>query len=280
MLNAQPTSPSILGLEWKIDQDCLQLCRGPNKKCPSEKTQSVVLSFVFSVFDPIGIARFAMRMGMLLKSIWIRHGQSWVGQLNQEGKQIFMDWINEPQTSWEISMHRRYFSALPQNKQLHIFCDASLGAMCIVVSFQSQTDAGNEVSFVIGKCRNAPIKQLSVRHPELQAALYSVGLRILIVEEHNLLFDNVIHWTDSLTALQWLHSADIKQNIFVANRAAKISEACTIDEWKHIKSELIPSDIGTRRITIEKLSGSDWLSRPTWLKDQSDKGPISLAPVS
>ena len=30
MLNAEPTSSSILGLEWKIDQDCLEMCRGPN----------------------------------------------------------------------------------------------------------------------------------------------------------------------------------------------------------------------------------------------------------
>ena len=76
MLNAQPTSSSILGLEWKIDQDCLQVCRGPNEECPSEISQRVVLSFVSRVFDPMGIfAPFTIRMRMLLKSIWIHHGQ-------------------------------------------------------------------------------------------------------------------------------------------------------------------------------------------------------------
>ena len=39
-------SSPILGLEWKIDQDCLQVCRGPSKECPEEITQRVVLSFV------------------------------------------------------------------------------------------------------------------------------------------------------------------------------------------------------------------------------------------
>ena len=57
-------------------------------------------------------------------------------------------------------------------------------------------------------------------------------------------------------------------------------EASTNDEWKHIKGELNPSGIGTRGITIEKLSESNWLSGPTWLKDQTEKWPISLAPVS
>ena len=184
------------------------------------------------------------------------------------------------QTIGESSLPRRYFSAIPQNVQLHNFCDASLEAMCIVAFFRAETDAGNEVSSVLGKCKIAPIKLLSIPHLDLQAALCSVRLRKLIVEEHDLLIDSVTHWTDYITVLQRLHSADRKQNVFIANRAAEILEASAIDEWKHIKGELNPSDIGTRGITIEKLSESDWLSGPTWLKNQSENWPISLAPVS
>ena len=54
MLNAEPTSSSILGFEWKIDQDCLQVCRGPNEEFPLKITQIVVSSFVSSVFELIG----------------------------------------------------------------------------------------------------------------------------------------------------------------------------------------------------------------------------------
>ena len=151
-LNAEPTSSSILGLEWKIDQDCLQLCTGLNKECPSEITQRVVFSFVASVFDPMRFfAPFTMRIRMLLKSVWIHHGQSWDERLNEEDKQIFMHRISEIQLIRETSLPRRYFSAIPQNVHLHIFCDASLEAMCIVTYFRAQTGAGNEVSFVLGK---------------------------------------------------------------------------------------------------------------------------------
>ena len=202
MLNAEPTSSSILGLEWTKDQDCLQMCKGPDKECPSEITQRVVLSFVSSVFDPMGIfAPFTMRIRILLESIWIHHGQSWDERLNEEDKQIFMDWINEMQTIRETSMPRRYFSAIPQNVQLHIFCDASLEAMCIVAYFGAETAAGNKVSFVLSKYRIAPIKQTSISRLELQAALYSVRLRKLIVEGHDFLIDSVTHWTDSITVL-------------------------------------------------------------------------------
>ena len=57
-------------------------------------------------------------------------------------------------------------------------------------------------------------------------------------------------------------------------------EESSIDEWKHIKGELNPSDFGIRGITIEKVSESDWLSGPTWLKNQSENWPLVLAPVS
>ena len=36
-LNAEASA--ILGLEWIIDEDCLQVCRGPNKECPQDITQ-------------------------------------------------------------------------------------------------------------------------------------------------------------------------------------------------------------------------------------------------
>ena len=275
-LNAE--SSPILGLEWIIDKDCLQVCRYPNKECPQDITQRVMLSFVSSVFDPKGnFAPFTMRMRMLLKSIWIRFGQIWDEKITEEDGKVFLDWVAEMQTIKYTSLPRKYFSATPKNVQLHIFSDASLDAMCIVAYFRAEVNDGKEISFVLGKCRITPIKQLSIPRLELQAALYSVRLRTLIVKEHDLRIDSGTHWTDSVTVLQWLHSADKKQNVFVAKRAAEILESSTIDEWK---GELNSSDIGTRGTTIEKLNESDWLSGPIWLKDHPDDWPLSLQPIN
>ena len=184
------------------------------------------------------------------------------------------------QTIKTTSLPRKYFSANPKNVELHIFSDASLEAMCIVAYLRAEVNDGIEVSFVLGKCRIAPIKQLSIPRLELQAALYSVRLRTLIVKEHDLQIDSVTHWTDSVTVLQRLHSADKRQNVFVANRAAEILQSSTIDEWKHVKGELNPSDIGTRGTTIEKLIESEWLSGPIWLKDNLEDWPLSLQPIN
>ena len=200
-------SSPILGLEWITDADSLQVCRGPNKGCPNEVTQRVVLSFVSSVFDPMGIfAPFTMRMRMLLKSIWIRFGQSWDENINEEDKRTFLEWVKEMQSIKQTPLPRKYFSNIPKNVQLHIFSDASLEAMCIVAYFRGEIEEGIELSFVLCKCRIAPIKQLSIPRLELQAALYSVRLRKLIIQEHDLPINSVTHWTDSVTVLQWLNT--------------------------------------------------------------------------
>ena len=67
-----------------------------------------------------------------------------------------------------------------------------------------------------------------------------------------------------------------KTKVFVANRAADILKNSTIDEWKHVKGEMNPFDIGTRGITIEKLTKSDWLSGTIWLTDHPDLWLLSL----
>ena len=48
-----------------------------NMEVPANVTQRVVLSQVPSVFDPLGLfSPFKVRMRLLLKRIWKKHGQS------------------------------------------------------------------------------------------------------------------------------------------------------------------------------------------------------------
>ena len=95
-LTMNADSSPILGLEWIIDSDSLRVCRGPNKERPNEVTQEVVLFFVSSVIEPMGnYAPFTMRMRMLVKSIWIRFGQSWDKIISEEDKRIFFEWVKK-----------------------------------------------------------------------------------------------------------------------------------------------------------------------------------------
>ena len=129
--------------------------------------------------------------------------------------------------------------------------------MCKVAYLRAEDDDGVELSFVIGKCRIAPMKQQTIPKLELQAALYSVRLRQLISADHDIQFQTVTHWTDSITVLQWLHSAHKRPQVFVANRVGEIWDQSTVDEWRHVKGTMKPADIGTREVTVSQLLESE-----------------------
>ena len=89
--------------------------------------------------------------------------------------------------------------------------DVSLEAMCMLAYLKLQKNG--EVTFVIGKCRVAPIRNMTVAKFEMQAAVSGVRLQELILAEHDIEIDRIVHWTDSTTVLQWLHSANKKQQV-------------------------------------------------------------------
>ena len=270
---AEPHTSSLLGMQWNVDNDTLEVCRGGDKELPIKITQRVVLSFVASVFDPLGLfAPFTMRMRVLLKTIWAKSGQQWDDKIDTEEQQ-FLDWVKELAELKNMPLKRRYFEKRYKKIDLHIFSDASLESMCIVAYLRAEDDEGVELSFVIGKCRIAPMKQQTIPKLELQAALYSVRLRELITENHDIQIQTVTHWTDSMTVLQWLHSAHKKQQVFVANRVGEILDQSTVDEWQHVKGTMNPADIGTRGVTVSQLLESEWLNGPAWLKQRPGSWP-------
>ena len=72
------TASHVLGLKWDHVTDTLVVSRGVNRELKDSLTQRSVLSFVSSVFDPIGLlAPYTVRARLLLKDIWRLSGQQW-----------------------------------------------------------------------------------------------------------------------------------------------------------------------------------------------------------
>ena len=154
----------------------------------------------------------------------------------------FEDFAKELQQLKDRKIETCYFREKPFLVDLHIFSDASLEAMCVVAYLRAESDSDFEVSFAIGKCRIAPMKQKTVRQLELQAALYAVRMKHLILEGQDINFGKVYHRTDSLTRLQSLCSAHKKQQVFVANRLSEILNSSTVGEWRHLRRALNPAE--------------------------------------
>ena len=141
-----------------------------------------------------------MRMRLLLKGVWKKHGKSWDEQVSPEDEIAFKDWASELSHMNKMTLKRNNLSEKFKVVDLHVFADASLDAMCMVAYFRDQQTG--ELAYVVGKCRVAPMKQQSIPRLELQAAMYGTRLKQLIVDEHDVEIEGTFFWTNSTTVLQ------------------------------------------------------------------------------
>ena len=177
----------------------------------------------------------------------------------------------------ETSIDRRYFSREKDKAELHVFADASEDTMFAVAYLRSQPKKYSaDLAFVIGKCRVAPMRHLSIPRLELQAAVMAVRLKEQIVQQHEMKKMNInscSFWSDSTTVLQWIHSSHRKQQVFVANQVTEILDTTNVSQWKHVSGINNPANIGSRAINIEELTRSEWLTGPAWLKRPETEWP-------
>ena len=160
--------------------------------------------------------------------------------------------------------------------QLHYFSDASNHGYAAVSYLRLADDQGRVYcAFVMGKTRNTPLKQWSVPRLELQAAVVSTRLHVLIHDELDLPVQRATLWTDSLTVLQYITNEKRRFKPFIANRVNEIHDASAPEQWRHVPTSLNPADEGSRRMEIHSLNPScRWLSGPTFLLQPEDQWPV------
>ena len=231
-------------------------------------TQRTVLSFVSSVFDPIGlVAPYTVKARLLLKDIWRISGQKWDDDLPEEIKKQFLEWHSGLHLLGSLTIPRIYFTEPFDQIELHMFGDSSQDVFCAVAFLRARLASSHqtELAFVFGKARVAPMKALSIPKLELQAALLATRLKQEILKGLTFKVTDIFMWTDSTNVLQWLHSCS-KLPVFVGNRTGEILESTTTDQWHHILSGDNPADTGTRGISSEALKKSSWVIGPSILR--------------
>ena len=191
---------SVLGLQLTVTEDSLQFCRGTSKKVETPSTQRKILSLVLSVCDTFGLfVPFTVHMRRFLKRIWTKNWQHWDIPVEPNEKEDFLKLKEQLPESAETSIDRRYFSTA--NKKLEqVFTDAPEDTNCSVAYILYQPM--EYLAFVIGKCRVAPMRHLSIPLLKLQAAVMAVRLKDQIVKDHESRIPSCNIWTDSTTTVQ------------------------------------------------------------------------------
>ena len=91
--NGAEKSSHVLGLKCDHVKDTLVVSRGVDRPLDKAITQRTVLSFVTSVFDPVGLVDpYTVRARLLLKDIWKISGQSWDDELPEDIRDKFLEW--------------------------------------------------------------------------------------------------------------------------------------------------------------------------------------------
>ena len=139
-------------------------------------------------------------------------------------------------------------------------------------------------AFVMAKTRVAPMKPLSIPKLELQAAVLSARLSLVVIKEHDYIIDSTYFWTDSSTVFQWIRGVSKRHPAFIANRIGAILDSTDPCQRNHCPGLLNPADDGSRGLPVTSItSGSRWLNVPAFLllpEGKWPKGNSTLEPPS
>ena len=221
IVSSKGESLQRLGFKWDRNNNTLVVSRGTNSTITKSLTQRLVLILVSKVYKPIGlVAPLSVGARLILKDIWRVNGKCWDDEITKDTVDRFLAWHVELPQLAEITIPISYFSGPLQHLELQMFGDSSqdvfsasgfLTAQVICTSGGTTT----ELASVLSKSRVAPMKVMTVRKLELQAALLVARLKREISRAIRVTVYKVFMWTDSTIVLQWINSTN-KHPIFIS----------------------------------------------------------------
>ena len=259
-----------LGIVWCVEKDIFQF-RIELKDCPL--TKRGVLATVSSIFDPIGFAAPVLLEGKKILQELCRRGSNWDDLVPEDLKSQWRKWRMEIMELEKLEIKR---CLLPKDfgevasYELHSFSDASFHGygQCTYARFTSTEDKVH-CSFVMGKARVAPLKQVTVPRLELTAAVVSAKISTFLERELKFPQLKTYFWTDSKVVLGYINNESRRFQVYVANRIQQIRDLSEPTSWFHVKSDENPSDMASRGMSASQFcNDSVWLNGPAFLWEE------------
>ena len=265
-----------LGVQWNVENDTFSFRIVDHLKA---ETRRGILSYVSSMYDPLGLAApLVLPIKILLQDL-CRLEYGWDEQIPDERLIQLNKWMKNLPKLTDVALDRcikpKDFGDLVCI-QLHHFADASevgYGA----VSYLRLINARGKIhcAILIGKSRVAPLKTMTIPRLELTAATMAVNINKLILAEFMHPIDDVVYWTDSTIVLQYIRNRSKRFQTFVANRLAIIHDASSPSQWRHVDSLSNPADCASRGLNAEEFAKLDhWLRGPKFLWQDESHWPV------
>ncbi|XP_042239797.1 uncharacterized protein LOC121877909 [Homarus americanus] len=212
------------------------------------------------------------------RALGIRRRLGWEESLLAVNHTTWSTWLGELAHLGKLRVPRCLKTASAKeiiSAQLHTFCDASQAAYG-AVTYLRMVDSGGSIqcSFVYGRAKLGPLKQLTIPRLKLCAAVLAVNADRTIHREMTMTIHESYFWTDSMLVLQYIANSSRRFQTFVANRIAVIQELSRTDQWKHVGTSLNPADDATRGLPIlDLVAGSWWIRGPDFLLSVEERWP-------
>lgn len=256
---------SALGVVWDVSKDKI---RFDVKAFDGDPTRRKILSFVASVYDPLGILSPLLLEPKILLQDFVRKKADWDAPLSVEDSDRWVRWLSEMKELSSVSVCRclKPVGFKRSSLQLHCFSDASESAYGAALYLRCTDDRDNvRCSLILGKSRVTPIRTVSIPRLELTAAVLSTRLATLVMEELRLEC-SVTFWTDSMIVLQLLRCVDRRFPTYVANRISIIHQNSHPNQWRYVTSKENSADLASRGLRIKKTKDlRRWIDGPEFL---------------
>ena len=263
---------SALGILWNLSDDTF----GFHVRFSSDDgTRSGCLSTISKIHDPNGMAAPFILPGRKILLRMTASSGSWSDKLSPEEAKNWERWKEDVLLLNQLKIRRCYKSALfgeVVEYSLHCFSDASFvgyGVACYLRMVNMKGEV--EVSLVMGKARVSPLKPTTVPRLELTAAMVSVKIAAMLIDELKFNDLKVYYWTDSKIVLGYILNGKRRYRIYVANRKELINTYTKEIQWRYIDTEDNPSDLASRGISprvAEKVER--WFGGPLFLRLSDD----------
>ena len=165
-----------------------------------------------------------------------------------------------------------------KSTQLRVFSDGSRVGYGAVAYLRLENQAGRaHCSFVLGKTRLAPIREVTIPKLELSAAGMSVQLRQKIIEELEYKVHSATFWTDSVSVLKCINNESKRFHTFKSNRLTTIRNGSSLSEWRNVKGEMNPANNASKGLKLDQMiTNPRWLKGPNFLQQNESCWPIKI----